>query len=102
MAPTILYLLFIIGSLTALIGAAAMLTQPSIKRTLVYSTMGQMGYRVMECGLGAFALAVFHLIAHGLFKATLFSIRGRTSIRPEPNSSFPATAPSEKRPAFLS
>lgn len=72
MAPTTLYLLFVVGSLTALTGAAAMLAQPSIKRTLVYSTMGQMGYMVMECGLGAFALAIFHLCAHGLFKATLF------------------------------
>jgi NADH-quinone oxidoreductase subunit L len=71
-APTSLYLMFLIGGLTALIGASTMLTQSSIKRTLVYSTMGQMGYMVMECGLGAFALAVFHLCAHGLFKATLF------------------------------
>jgi NADH-quinone oxidoreductase subunit L len=72
MAPTTLYVLFVVGALTALLGAATMLTQSSIKRTLVYSTMGQMGYMVMECGLGAFALAVFHLCAHGLFKATLF------------------------------
>ena len=72
LAPTTLYVLFVVGALTALIGAATMLTQSSIKRTLVYSTMGQMGYMVMECGLGAFALAVFHLCAHGLFKATLF------------------------------
>ncbi len=71
-APASLYLMFLIGGLTALIGASTMLTQSSIKRTLVYSTMGQMGYMVMECGLGAFALAVFHLCAHGLFKATLF------------------------------
>jgi NADH-quinone oxidoreductase subunit L len=71
-APATLYVLFFVGALTALIGAATMLTQSSIKRTLVYSTMGQMGYMVMECGLGAFALAVFHLCAHGLFKATLF------------------------------
>jgi len=71
-APTTLYVLFIAGTVTALIGASTMLTQPSIKRTLVYSTMGQMGYMVMECGLGAFALAIFHLCAHGLFKATLF------------------------------
>jgi NADH-quinone oxidoreductase subunit L len=70
-SPT-LHLLFVIGAVTALVGAAAMLTQPSVKRMLVYSTMGQMGYMVMECGLGAFALAVFHLCAHGLFKATLF------------------------------
>ncbi len=72
LAPTTLHLMFMIGGVTVLIGAATMLTQSSIKRTLVYSTMGQMGYMVMECGLGAFALAVFHLCAHGLFKATLF------------------------------
>ncbi len=71
-SPTALYILFAVGALTALIGASTMLTQSSIKRTLVYSTMGQMGYMVMECGLGAFALAIFHLCAHGLFKATLF------------------------------
>ncbi len=71
-SPTALYILFVVGALTALIGASTMLTQSSIKRTLVYSTMGQMGYMVMECGLGAFALAIFHLCAHGLFKATLF------------------------------
>lgn len=71
-APMSLHLMFLIGGVTALIGATTMLTQSSIKRTLVYSTMGQMGYMIMECGLGAFALAVFHLCAHGLFKATLF------------------------------
>ncbi len=71
-APMSLHVMVLIGGLTALIGATTMLTQPSIKRTLVYSTMGQMGYMIMECGLGAFALAVFHLCAHGLFKATLF------------------------------
>jgi NADH:ubiquinone oxidoreductase subunit 5 (subunit L)/multisubunit Na+/H+ antiporter MnhA subunit len=49
-----------------------MLTQNDIKKTLGYSTIGQMGYMIMECGLGAFSLAVFHLIAHGLFKATIF------------------------------
>lgn len=72
LAPLSLYLMFLIGGFTALVGASTMLTQSSIKRTLVYSTMGQMGYMIMECGLGAFALAVFHLCAHGVFKATLF------------------------------
>ena len=71
-SPAALYILFVVGALTALIGASTMLTQTSVKRTLVYSTMGQMGYMVMECGLGAFALAIFHLCAHGLFKSTLF------------------------------
>lgn len=98
-APTTLYVLFIVGAITVLVGASTMLTQPSIKRTLVYSTMGQMGYMVMECGLGAFALAIFHLCAHGLFKAALFlnsatnihkartdfKIPGRHIVRHEPD-----------------
>jgi NADH-quinone oxidoreductase subunit L len=71
-APVTLHVAFLVGGLTAIIGAAIMLTQPDIKRMLGFSTIGQMGYMIMECGLGAFALAIFHLIAHGLFKATVF------------------------------
>ena len=67
-----LHVAFVIGTLTAMLGASMMLTQNDIKKTLGFSTIGQMGYMIMECGLGAFALAVFHLIAHGLFKATVF------------------------------
>ena len=58
--------------MTAVLGATMMLAQNDIKKTLGFSTIGQMGYMIMECGLGAFSLAVFHLIAHGLFKATVF------------------------------
>ena len=72
LSSTTLHLVFVIGTMTALLGAGMMLTQNDIKKTLGYSTIGQMGYMIMECGLGAFALAVFHLIAHGLFKATIF------------------------------
>lgn len=71
-APDALHLAFIVGLVTALIGSALMLTQNDVKKSLGYSTMGQMGFMIMECGLGAFSLAVYHLIAHGLFKATLF------------------------------
>jgi NADH-quinone oxidoreductase subunit L len=71
-APTVLHAVFVVGLVTAFIGSALMLTQNDIKKSLGYSTMGQMGFMVMECGLGAFSLAVYHLIAHGLFKATLF------------------------------
>ena len=71
-SPSTLHLVFAVGLCTALLGAGMMLTQNDIKKTLGYSTIGQMGYMIMECGLGAFALAVFHLIAHGLFKATIF------------------------------
>lgn len=68
----VLHLMFIVGLLTAIIGSMLMLTQNDIKKSLGYSTMGQMGFMIMECGVGAFSLAVFHLIAHGLFKGTLF------------------------------
>lgn len=68
----VLHWVFIVGLLTALIGSVLMLTQNDIKKALGYSTMGQMGFMIMECGIGAFSLAIFHLIAHGLFKGTLF------------------------------
>ncbi len=72
LSPATLHMVFAVGLLTALLGAGMMLAQNDIKKTLGYSTIGQMGYMIMECGLGAFALAIFHLIAHGLFKATIF------------------------------
>ena len=72
LSPTILHLVFVVGALTVLLGASMMLVQNDMKKTLGFSTMGQMGYMIMECGLGAFGLAIFHLIAHGLFKASLF------------------------------
>ena len=86
LSPTTLHLIFLVGALTIVLGASMMLTKSNIKRTLGYSTMAQMGYMIMECGLGAFALAIFHLIAHGLFKATLFLNSGNLihKIRTEP------------------
>lgn len=72
LSPDVLHIVFIVGAATVLLGASMMLVQNDIKKTLGFSTMGQMGYMIMECGLGAFALAIFHLIAHGLFKASLF------------------------------
>lgn len=71
-SPATLHLAFAVGVVTTILGAGMMLTQNDIKRTLGFSTIGQMGYMVMECGLGAFSLAVFHLIAHGMFKAYVF------------------------------
>jgi NADH-quinone oxidoreductase subunit L len=72
LSSTTLHVAFVVGTMTAILGAAMMLAQNDIKKTLGFSTIGQMGYMIMECGLGAFSLAVFHLIAHGLFKATVF------------------------------
>jgi NADH-quinone oxidoreductase subunit L len=86
LSPTALHIAFFIGTLTALLGATMMLAQNDIKNMLGFSTIGQMGYMIMECGLGAFSLAVFHLIAHGLFKATVFlncgNVIGRARLEP--------------------
>lgn len=71
-SPSTMHFVFLTGLLTTVLGSTIMLTQSDVKRKLGFSTMGQMGYMTMECGLGAFSLAVFHLIAHGLFKATMF------------------------------
>jgi len=72
----VLQWVFIVGLISAVVGSILMLTQNDIKKSLGYSTMGQMGFMVMECGIGAFSLAIYHLIAHGVFKGTLFLSAG--------------------------
>lgn len=72
LSPVTLHLVLLVGVLTMVFGKFMMLTASDVKKSLGYSTLGQMGYMMMECGLGAFSLAIFHLIAHGLFKATVF------------------------------
>ena len=66
------HLAFAAGAATLVYGTTLMLTKPDVKGALAHSTMGQMGFMIMTCGLGAFAAAVFHLVAHGMYKATLF------------------------------
>lgn len=61
-----------IGIAAALIGSAMMLVRPDVKRALAGSTSAQMGFMLMTCGLGAYAAALWHIVAHGLFKAWLF------------------------------
>ena len=72
----VLHWVLIVGLVTAVLGSLLMLTQNDIKKALGYSTMGQMGFMIMECGVGAFSLAIYHLIAHGLFKGTMFLSAG--------------------------
>src|SRR5262249_37911462 len=100
-SPAVLHIVFAVGLLTAFLGASAMLTQNDIKKTLGYSTVGQMGYMIMECGLGAFALAISHLIAHGLFKAPIFLNSGQVihAARQEPRL---PTKHEEEEPAEFS
>ena len=73
--PT-LYALAIAGGLTALFGSVVMLTQTSIKVSLAYSTIAQMGFMMLECGLGAFSAALLHILAHSLYKAHAFLSSG--------------------------
>jgi NADH-quinone oxidoreductase subunit L len=72
----VLHVIFFVGLITAVFGSLLMLTQNDIKKALGYSTMGQMGFMIMECGIGAFSLAIYHMFAHGVFKGTLFLSAG--------------------------
>ncbi|MGR2751979.1 proton-conducting transporter transmembrane domain-containing protein [Agromyces arachidis] len=60
------------GAVTVVVAGAAMLTRPDVKGRLVHSTAAQMGFMLLACAVGAWALALFHVMAHGLFKAASF------------------------------
>jgi NADH-quinone oxidoreductase subunit L len=66
----------IIGALTAVYAATMALTQNDIKRVLAYSTISQIGYMFIGCGVGAFAAGMFHLYTHAFFKSLLFLAAG--------------------------
>jgi NADH-quinone oxidoreductase subunit L len=67
-----LFIIALIGALSAFIPATIALTQKDIKRVLAYSTVSQLGYMIMALGVGAFTFAFMHLITHAFFKACLF------------------------------
>ncbi|MDR3665550.1 MAG: NADH-quinone oxidoreductase subunit L [Ignavibacteriaceae bacterium] len=67
-----LFIIAVIGALSAFIPATIALTQNDIKKVLAYSTVSQLGYMVMALGVGAYKFAFFHLITHAFFKACLF------------------------------
>ncbi len=69
-------LLFAAGAVTLVYAALLRMTKADIKGRLVFSTMAQMGFMLMTCSLGALAAAVFHLVAHGLYKSALFLSAG--------------------------
>jgi NADH-quinone oxidoreductase subunit L len=62
----------VVGAVTALMAATIALVQTDIKRVLAYSTVSQLGYMFLACGVGAFGVGVFHLYTHAFFKALLF------------------------------
>jgi NAD(P)H-quinone oxidoreductase subunit 5 len=69
-------LLAVVGAITALFGGLVMLTQTSIKRALAFSTVAQMGFMMLQCGLGAFSAALLHIVAHSAYKAHAFLASG--------------------------
>ncbi len=69
-------LLVVVGSLTAALAALVMMTRISVKVMLAWSTCAQMGFMLMQCGLGAYDLALLHLVAHSLYKAHVFLAAG--------------------------
>ena len=71
-APMALTVVAIIGTLTALFAATIGITQTDIKKVLAYSTVSQLGYMFIACGVGAFSAGVFHLMTHAFFKGLLF------------------------------
>jgi NADH-quinone oxidoreductase subunit L len=75
-APTAMYIVAIIGCATAFFAATIGLVQSDIKKVLAYSTVSQLGYMFLGCGVGAFTAGIFHLMTHAFFKALLFLSAG--------------------------
>jgi NADH-quinone oxidoreductase subunit L len=72
MAPKALFVVALVGCATSIFAATMGLVQNDIKRVLAYSTVSQLGYMFLACGVGAFTAGVFHLMTHAFFKACLF------------------------------
>lgn len=71
-APAMMAVVAVVGALTALMAATIAITQNDIKRVLAYSTVSQLGFMFMAAGVGAFFVAIFHVMTHAFFKACLF------------------------------
>ena len=70
--PTAMAVIAIVGALTAIMAATVAITQNDIKKVLAYSTVSQLGYMFLAAGVGAFFVAIFHVMTHAFFKACLF------------------------------
>jgi NAD(P)H-quinone oxidoreductase subunit 5 len=75
-APVAQFMLLLTGGLTALLASIVVMTRISIKVRLAWSTCAQMGFMLLECGLGFYELAFLHLLAHSLYKAHAFLVAG--------------------------
>ena len=72
LSPMAMDVVAVTGALTMILGATIALTQNDIKRVVAYSTVSQLGYMMMACGLGGYIAGIYHLLTHGAFKALLF------------------------------
>ena len=75
-APTAMLVVAIVGCATAFFAATIGLVQTDVKKVLAYSTVSQLGYMFLACGVGAFSAGIFHLMTHAFFKALLFLAAG--------------------------
>ena len=87
-APAAMHLLAVVGTLTAVFGAIVMLAQPGVKRALAFSTIAQMGFMMIQVGLGAWGLALLHLVAHSMYKAYAF-LRAGSTVGVTPRAAIP-------------
>lgn len=76
LAPTVLIIVALTGAITSLFAATIGLVQNDIKRIIAYSTISQLGYMFLACGVGAYSAGIFHLYTHAFFKALLFLCAG--------------------------
>lgn len=100
--PLALSLLAIIGSFTAFWATIVMFTQVNVKKNLAYSTIAQMGFMMLQCGLGAFSIATVHIIGHAFYKAYAFLSSGTATDFGRLNRYFPKQQITNKfRNSFL-
>ncbi len=99
LSPASLEVLAAIGGFTALFAGLVMLTQSSVKVALAWSTLAQMGFMLLQCGLGAFPAAVLHIVAHSLYKAHAFLTSG--GVIDEARRDWPAPARGRPRTGLL-
>ena len=72
LAPDAMFVVAVVGGITAIFAAVIAIAQNDIKKVLAYSTVSQLGYMFMACGVGAYVAGMFHVLTHAFFKACLF------------------------------
>lgn len=100
-APSALTMLAAAGAATLLLGGFAMLAQSSVKKTLAFSTVAQMGLMMLQCGLGAWTAAMLHIVAHSLYKAYAFLASGDVLVTAQAVKPLHGEASAQQLPAAV-